>query len=111
MSCKKVAVWSLIIGAMIGVGYSMMNNTLDHKINCLKRKLNCLNRKLNRALSNMSEENLKKYKQELLNSYENIKMKVESITIKDIKDAGSELIDNLVDSINNLKQKLTSYMN
>ena len=111
MGCKKVAVCSLIIGAMIGVGYSLMNNSLDYKINSLKRKLNCLNRKLNKALSNMSEENLKKYKQELLNSYENIKMKIENITIKDIKDAGNELIDNLVDSINSLKQKLSTCMN
>ena len=111
MGCKKVAVCSLLVGAMIGVGYNVMNNSLDYKINWLKRKLNSLNRKLNQTLSNMSEENLKKYKQELLNSYENIKTKIENITVKDIKDAGSDLIDGIVEHINCLKQKLMTYSN
>lgn len=111
MVCKKVMLHLLIIGAVVGVSYSYMNNSLDYKIRGLKRKLNCVNKKLNRALSSMSEENLRKYKQELLNGYENIKTKVENITIKDIKEAGSELIDNIVDSINNLKQKLITYSN
>ena len=109
MSCKKVAVWSLIIGAMVGACVSMMNNSLDYKIRYLKRKSNNLNRKVNRALDKMSEENLKKYKDELLNSYENIKNKIDSITIKDIKDKGNELIDNIIENIKELKEKLSAY--
>ena len=34
----------------------------------------------------MREENLKKYKDEIVNGYENIKNKIENITIKDIKE-------------------------
>ena len=109
MSCKKMTICSLIIGVMVGAYISMKNNSLDHKINCLKRKLNCLNRKINRVLDNMSEENLKKYKDEILNGYENIKNKIDNLTIKDIKDKGNELIENMIDSIKDLKDKLMTY--
>ena len=109
MNCKKVAICSLFVGGVIGAMIAMMNNSLDYKICYLRRKLNCLNRKLNRVLKNMSEENLKKYKDEILNGYENIKNKIDNLTIKDIKDKGNELIENMIDSIKDLKDKLMTY--
>lgn len=108
MGCKKVAIYSLIGGAIVGFHCAMFNNSLDNKIKTLKRQLNNLNRKLNNALNSMSEENLKKYKQELIDGYENIKKKVENITIEDIKDAGNNLVNNIMDSIRNLKQKIAT---
>ena len=109
MSCKKVVIWSLLIGTMVGIGVSMVNNSWDYKISCLKRKLNCLNRKINRTLSKMSGENINKYKNEILTGFDNIKNKIENLTVKDIKDKGNELFDSLVESINELKQKVIGY--
>lgn len=109
MNCKKVAICSLFVGGVIGAMIAMMNNSLDYKICYLRRKLNCLNRKLNRVLKNMSEENLKKYKDELVNGYENIKNKIESLTIKDIKDKGNEIVNNIIESIKDLKDELITY--
>lgn len=109
MSCKKMTICSLLLGAVIGFSVSNMNKSLDYKLSYLKRKLNCLNRKINKTLSSMSEENLKKYKDEIVNGYENIKKKIDSITIKDIKDAGSDLVDTLLDHIRALKDKLVTY--
>lgn len=109
MSCKKLVVGSLLVGTMLGLCMSVCTNSLDYKIRYLRRKVNCLNRKINRALKGMSEENLKKYKEELVNGYENIKTKIENLTIKDIKDAGNELFENILDSIKDLKEKLITY--
>ena len=44
-----------------------------------------------------------------LNKY--IKDKVDNITLKDIKDKGSELIEGIYESIMKFKQKLLSYNN
>lgn len=109
MSYKKVAVCSLLIGAILALEWNMMTNSLDYKLHYLRRKANCLNRKINRVLKNMSEENLKKYKEELLNGYENIKKKIDNITIGDIKQKGNEVVCNIVDSIEDLKEKLIAY--
>ena len=109
MGYKKVVVCSLLIGAILALEINMMTNSLDYKIRYLKRKANCLNRKINRVLSKMSEENLKKYKEELVSGYENIKNKIEDLTIKDIKQKGNEVVCNIIDSIEDLKDKLVAY--
>lgn len=109
MSCKKVVIGSLLLGAIIGMMVSYTNNSLDYRVSYLKRKLNCLSRKLTKVLDGMSEENLKKYKNDLINKFENIKNKIENLTIKDIKDKGSELVNNIVGSIMDLKQQLIDY--
>ena len=57
----------------------------------------------------MSEENLKKYEQELIKGYENIKEKVDNLTIKDIKDKGNDILNNIYDSISELKGKILTY--
>ena len=109
MSCKKVIWSSLLVGAVAYIVVSYTNNSLDYRVSYLKRKLNCLNRKLNKTLSTMSEENLQKYKNDLVNGFENIKNKIENLTIKDIKDKGNELINSLVTSIMDLKRQLIDY--
>lgn len=109
MSCKKIVLSSVLIGAIVAFHVAVINGSLDYKLFHLRRKINCLSRKVNRALKCVSEENLKKYEQEIVKGYENIKEKVDNLTIKDIKDKGNELIGNIYDSIMDLKQKILTY--
>ena len=111
MSCKKAIVWSVAITAIVALHCKMMGNSLDYRVSYLKRKLNCLNRKVNKVLNNMNEENLKKYKDEIVNGYENIKNKIDNLTIKDIKDVSSDIVTNIIDKIRNFKQQLLTYAN
>jgi len=100
-----------VAGAIIAIHYRVFSSEYDYRINYLKRKSNCLNRKINKALNSMNEENLKKYKEELVKGYENIKTKIDNLTIKDIKDKGNEIINNILDSIKELKEKTLTYAN
>ena len=109
MGYKKVVTCSLLTAAVVALHISFIGNSLDYRLYYLKRKANCLNRKVNRALRNMSEDNLKKYKEELVKGYENIMDKIDNITIRDIKDKGNELVYNIVDAIDNLKEKIIAY--
>ena len=111
MSCKKIVCYSLIVGAIVGFHCCVMGKGFDYKIRYLKRKSNCLNNKINKALDNMSEENLSKYKDELVKGYEKIKTKIDNLTFKSIKDKGSEVVNNILDSIKELKEKLITYAN
>ena len=109
MGCKKVVVCSLLVGMLAGALACYMSSSTDYKIRMLKRRANCLNRKINRALNNMSEENVKKYKDELVKGYENIKQKIDNLTVKDIKEMGNDVIESIIEHINCLKEKLITY--
>ncbi len=109
MGYKKVVTWSLLTAAIVGLHISFIGNSLDYRVCYLKRKANCLNRKVNKALKYMSEENLKKYKDELVKGYENIMNKIDNITIRDIKNKGNELVSNILDAIDSLKEKVITY--
>lgn len=109
MSGKKLLVCSFVTGAIVAFHIALINGSLDYKLFHLRRKVNCLSRKVNRALKCMSEESLKKYEQELVDGYEKIKQKVDNLTIKDIKDKGNELIDNICESISDFKRKIITY--
>jgi hypothetical protein len=106
---KKVIGCSILTSVIIAFHVAVINGSLDYKLCHLKRKVNCLNRKVNKVLNGMSQESLKKYEQEIKDAYENIKNKVDNITLKDIKDKGSEVIENIYEGIMNFKQKLISY--
>lgn len=109
MRCKKIVGSSILIGAIVAFHIAVINGSLDYQIFHLKRKVNCLGRKVNKALKCMSEENLKKYEQEIKKGYQNIKEKVDNLTIKDIKEKGNELINNICQSIIDLKDKILTY--
>lgn len=111
MSCKKVVIWGVAIGAVVALHYKLIENSLDYRVCYLKRKLNCLNRKVNKVLNKMSDENLKKYKDEIVNGYENIKTKIENLTIKDIKDTGNDIVNSIFTKIKEFKQQLLTYAN
>ena len=99
---KKAVVCSLLVGMIAGFSLGVMYNSADYRIYNLKRKLKSIERKLNREVKNLGKD----YKEQLVSEYEMIKDKIDSITIKDIKDKGNEIITGISDSINNLKQKL-----
>ena len=109
MGYKKVIIWSASIAAIVALHYKWMENSIDYRVCYLKKKLNCLNRKVNKVLNGMSEENLKKYKDEIVKGYENIKNKIENITIKDIKDTSTNIISSISSKIKEFKQQLLTY--
>ena len=104
MCLKKVLGWALIHGTVIGVYMIGKNNGFN--LSCLKRKGRQLTRKVDNFISNIDENSLTKYKQVLVTEYNKLKQKIDNLTIKDIKDYGSDVIDNILNSIDDLKTKL-----
>lgn len=104
MSCKKVVGCCLILGSLTLL-YAMSKSDCCN-IACLKRKGRQLTRKMDEFISNIDEDGLTKYKQSLVTEYNKLKHKIDNLTIKDIKDAGSEMIESILDSVEDLKNKL-----
>ena len=109
MNYKKTICIGALSVAILALHLRLASNCMDYRMYNLRRKANCLNRKINRVLRKMDSEHLKKYKEELLEDYRKIKEKIDNLTIKDIKDAGNELFDNILDSIEQVKEKLITY--
>ena len=104
MSCKKVVGCCLVLGSLTLLYVMSQNGGCN--IACLKRKGKQLTKKMDEFISNIDENGLTKYKQSLVAEYNKLKQKIDNLTIKDIKDAGSEMIENILDSIEDLKNKL-----
>ena len=107
MSCGKVIGCGLIIGTIAFACY--MSKDGGSNIRCLKRKGKQLTRKMNEFIDNIDENSLNKYKQGVLTEYSKIKHRIDNLTIKDIKDAGSEIIESILDSVEDLKTKILTY--
>jgi len=104
MCCKKVVGCALILGTL-AMGY-LIGKTSECNLSTLKRKGRQLTRKVEHFISNIDENGLTKYKQGLVMEYNKLKQKIDNLTIKDIKDYGSEMISNILDSIEDLKTKI-----
>ncbi len=106
MGCKKVLGWALIIGSVSVVACALKNSNC---MSSIKRKGKKITKKMDDFFSNLDEDGLKKYKDNLVKEYNKLKTKIDNLTIKDIKDAGSEMVENILDSLENLKTNLLSY--
>ena len=107
MSCSKVIGCGLIVGTIALAWYMCKDGGCN--ISCLKRKGKQLTKKMDDFIDNIDENGLNKYKQGVLAEYNKIKHKIDNLTIKDIKDAGSEIIENILDSVEDLKTKVLTY--
>ena len=106
MWCKKVVGCLLVVGATVMV-YSLVIG--DCNMNCIKKKGKQLTKKMDDFFNNIDENSLKKYKDNLIKEYNKLKYKIDNLTVKDIKDAGSEMIENILDSLDEFKSNLLSY--
>ena len=106
MWCKKVVGCLLVVGATVMV-YSLVKG--DCNMNCIKKKGKQLTKKMDDFFNNIDENSLKKYKDNLIKEYSRLKYKIDNLTVKDIKDAGSEMIENILDSLDEFKSNLLSY--
>lgn len=109
MLSKKMLCFALGIGIGVGITYLYgSSNSVDQKIKCLKRKLKKLERNMENALDNLKPEQMQKYKSELETKYKEIMNKVDSLTIKDIKDKASNALSTIKENIKNLSNKISS---
>lgn len=106
MWCKKVVGCALIVGATIMV-YSLAKGNCS--MSNVKQKGKQLTKKMEDFFNNIDENSLKKYKDNLVKEYNKLKMKIDNLTVKDIKDAGNDMIENILDSLEDFKANLLSY--
>lgn len=106
MCCKKIVGCILITGAIVMLSTLVKGNC---SMKSIKSKGKQLTKKMNDFFENIDENSLKKYKDNLVKEYNRIKFKIDSLTVKDIKDAGTEMIQNILDSLDDLKENLLSY--
>ena len=79
MCLKKVLGWALIHGTVVGIYIAYQNNGLN--LSCLKRKGRQLTRKMENFISNIDENGLNKYKQELVMEYNKLKQQIDMVMI------------------------------
>ena len=103
MECKKIVGCTLVIGSIWALYNISQNNFM---VSCIKRKGKQLTKKMEDFFNNLDENGLKKYKEKLVDDFNNLKQKIDNLTIKDIKNAGSEMIEGILDSIESLKMNV-----
>ena len=109
MMYKKIMCFALGVGVGMGLYYFYGNsNSVDQKINCLKRKLKKLERDIEKNLDKLKPEQVQKYKNELETKYKELMNKVDSLTIKDIKDKANNTLSTIKENIKNLSVKISS---
>ena len=106
MGCKRVLGWALVVGSVVMVCAAVKNTSC---MSSIKQNGKKITKKMDDFFTNLDENGLKKYKDNLVKEYNKLKMKVDNLTIKDIKDAGSEMIQNILDSLEDFKTNLLSY--
>ena len=113
MLTKKMMCFALGIGVGIGATYLYYTNqnTVDQKLRCLKRKLKKVEREMANVLKGLKPEQMQKYKAEIETKFNEIKTKIENLTIKDIKDSAGNAISSIKENIKNLSNKISSLMN
>ena len=111
MSGKKMLCFALGVAAGVGITYFYGNSMgIEQKTKCLKRKLKKIEKDMGRALEKLKPEQLQKYKKELESSYKELMHKVDSLTIKDIKDKTSDALNSIKEHIKFLSNKISSLM-
>ena len=106
---KKILCFALGVGLGIGITCLYGNSMgIDQKTKCLKRKLKKIEKDMGRALEKLKPEQLQKYKKELESSYKELMNKVDSLTIKDIKDKTSDALNSIKEHIKFLSNKISS---
>lgn len=99
------------VGLGVGITYFYSNSTgVEQKTRCLKRKLKKIEKDMENALDKLKPEQLQKYKKELETSYKELMNKVDSLTIKDIKDKASNALNSIKEHIKFLSNKISSLM-
>ena len=111
MSGKKMLCFALGVAAGVGITYFYGNSMgIEQKTKCLKRKLKKIDKDMEKALDKLKPEQMQKYKKELETSYKELMHKVDSLTIKDIKDKTSDALNSIKEHIKFLSNKISSLM-
>lgn len=111
--CNKKTM-CLLLGIGLGAGATYLyttSNSADQKVRCLKRKLKKVEKQMKDFLNNLKPDQMQKYKKELETKYEEIKTKIDSLTVKDMKNKASDALDMIKEHIKLLSSKITSLTN
>ena len=73
MECKKIIGCTLIIGSIWALYEISQNNFM---VSCIKRKGKQLTKKMEDFFNNLDENGLKKYKEKLVDDFNNLKQKI-----------------------------------
>lgn len=109
MMKKKILCFALGMGIGLVVGGMYLNQN-NMPLQTVKRKLRKLERDMKKFFEKLSPEQMKKYKDDIETKYNEIKNKIDNLTIKDIKNSASSTLCSIKENISNLSSKLSSLM-
>lgn len=98
------------VGIGIGVvGVLMSKNSpwFHHQCRNMRRKLKKVEKSMMETFDDMDEMSFKKYQTTVMKKFNEIKKKVEDITVKDIKEKSVESFNTIKENLENFAQGLT----
>lgn len=99
------------IGMGIGLGvlgtiWLQDSHWFNREVMMLKRKLRKIERRMHYTFDNLDKETLKSYQTKVMDKFQEIKYKIDNISVKDIKEKSTETFSTIKENLEHFAQGL-----